>query len=125
MKQFKIIRAYKTLDNLASQKLPLSVSHKLWTLAHTLQPHWDFQTEKEAEVFKKYEPTYDKDGSMNFGTEERAMECKAEYEKTVAEIANLDVDLDDFKKIVLHLDDKIDISIADIEALSDFVDFVE
>ena len=125
MKQFKIIRAYKTLTKLAQEKLPLSVSHKLWTLSRILQPHWDFQTEKEADVFDKYDPKFNADGSMDFGTKENAEAFKAEYEKTVAEIADLDVDLGDFKKIVLHLDDKIDISIGDIDALSDFVDFVE
>lgn len=125
MKQSKIIRAYKTLSKISQDKLPLSVSHKLWTLSRVLQPHWDFQTEKEAEVIQKYEPTYHEDGTMDFGSEERAKECRAEYEHVVTEIADLDVDLGDFKKVVLHLDDKLDISIGDIEALSDFVDFVE
>lgn len=125
MKQSTIIRAYKTLNTLSAQKLPLSVSHKLWTLARTLRPHWEFQAEKEAEVFQRYEPKYNDDGSMDFGSDERAKECKAEYEKTVNEIADLDVDLGDYKKIILHLDDKLDLSIGDIEALSDFVDFVE
>ena len=125
MKQGKIIRAYKTLNKLSQEKLPLAVSHKLWTLSRVLQPHWDFQTEKEAEVFEKYDPKFNEDGSMDFGSKEKAEECRAEYEKTVKEIAELDVDLGDYKKVVLHLDDKLDISISDIEALSDFVDFVE
>ena len=125
MKQSKIIQAYKALTNLSQQKLPLSVSHKLWTLARTLQPHWEFQTNEEAKVLEKYNPTPCDDGSMDFGSAERARECKAEYEKTVAEIAELDIDLGDFKKITLHLDDKIDISIGEIEALSEFVEFEE
>jgi len=125
MKQSKIIRAYKTLNKIAQDKLPLPVSHKLWTLTRVLQPHWDFQTEKEAEVFQKYDPKYNEDGSMDFGTEERAKECRKEYEQVVKEIADLDVDLGDFKKIILHLDDNLNISIGDIDALSDFVDFVE
>lgn len=125
MKQFKIIRAYKTLNDLAQQKLPLAVSHKLWTLSRVLQPHWDFQQEKEAEVFEKYDPKFNNDGTVDFGSEEKANEFKAEYDKVVAEIADLDVDLGDYKKVILHLDDKLDISIGDIEALSDFVDFVE
>lgn len=125
MKQSKIIRAYKTLSKISQDKLPLAVSHKLWTLSRILQPHWDFQTEKEADVFRKYDPKYNEDGTMDFGSEERAKECRAEYEQVVTEIADLDVDLGDFKKVVLHLDDKLDISIGDIEALSDFVEFVE
>ena len=125
MKQSKIIRAYKALTNISQQKLPLSVSYKLWNLSRLLQPQWEFQTDEEAKVIEKYNPVANADGSMNFGSEERAKECKAEYEKTVAEIAELDVDLGDFKKVTLHLDDNIDISIGEIEALSEFVDFVE
>ncbi len=125
MKQSKIIRAYKTLNKLAEEKLPLPVSHKLWTLSRVLLPHWDFQMEKEAEVFQKYGPKYNDDGSVDFGSEENAKAFREEYDKLVSELSELDVDLGDFKKVVLHLDDKLDISIGDIEALSDFVDFVE
>ena len=125
MKQAKIIQAYKVLNNISQQKLPLSVSYKLWTIARMLQPQWEFQKSEEAKVIEKYNPVMNDDGSMSLGSEERAKECKAEYEKTVAEIAEMDIDLGEFKKVALHLDDNIDISIVEIEALSEFVDFVE
>ena len=125
MKQSTIIRAFKALNNIYGQKTSLSVSHKLWTLRNLLAPHWDFQTEKEQEVVRKYEPTIADDGSVKFKSKDDEKACMDEYMQTVNEIAELDVDLGDFKKIVLHLDDKLEMSMEDMEALSEFIDFVE
>ncbi len=125
MKQYKIIRAYKTLSELSQQKVPLSVSHKLWTVSRMLKPHWDFQTEKEMEIIKKYNPNVSADGTIDFGNEETAKKCKEEFEKVAAEMADLDVDLGDYKKVVLHFDDKLEMSVEDMDALSEFIDFVE
>ena len=125
MKQYKIIKAYKAINKLYEQKLPLSVSHKLWMLRKALMPTWDFQIEKEQEVIMSFNPDTDQNGGAVFSDPEVAEACKKEYEKVCVELADLDVDLGEFKKIIIHLDDKIEISVEDIEALEDFVDFVE
>lgn len=125
MKQVQIIRAYKAISSIEQQKLPLSVSHKLWGLKRILQPHWEFQAEKESEIVNSFNPIPKPDGSIGFESDEVAAKCKAEFDRAVNEIADLDVDLGDFNKIVLHFDDKLDLSVADIDALSEFVDFVE
>ena len=125
MKQSTIIRAFKALNNIYGQKTSLSVSHKLWTLRQKLAPQWDFQTEKEQEVIQKYEPDIMPDGTVKFKSKEDEMACMKEYAKTVDELSDIDVDMDDYKKIILHLDDKLELSIEDMEALSEFIDFVE
>lgn len=125
MKQSKIIRAYKTLLALSEQKLPLSVSHKLWTLMTKMAPQWEFQSKQEQDLIAKYEPEIAQDGAVKFKSEEEENACKEEYTKLVSELADLDVEWDESKKTQIHLDDKLDISIGDIEALKDFVDFVE
>ena len=125
MKQSKIIRAYKTLLALSEQKLPLSVSHKLWTLMTKMAPQWEFQSKQEQDLIAKYEPEIAQDGAVKFKSEEEENACKEEYTKLVSELADLDVEWDENKKTQIHLDDKLDISIGDIEALKDFVDFVE
>lgn len=125
MKQSNIIRAYRTITNLSEQKLPLAVSHKLWTVMRTLTPHIEFQREKEQEVIGKYKYDVAPDGTVKFESQEAEEAFKQEYAKTVDEIANLEVDLDGYKKVILHFDDKIDLSVDDVEALSDFVEFAE
>lgn len=125
MKQSTIIRAFKALNNIYGQKTTLSVSHKLWTLRNMLMPHWEFQSEKEREVIEKYDPEVKPDGSVQFKSKEDGEACMKEYTQTVNELADLDVDLGDFKKIVLHFDDKLEMSVEDMDALSEFIDFVE
>ena len=125
MKQYKIIKAYKAINKLYEQKLPLSVSHKLWMLRKALAPTWDFQVEKEQEVVMSFNPDTAPNGDAVFKTPEDAEACRKEFEKVCSELADLDVELENFKKITIHLDDKIEISVEDIEALEDFVDFVE
>ena len=125
MKQSKIIRAYKVLESLYNQKTSLAVSHKLWTLRKLLAPQWEFQEEKEKEVFMKYSPEALPDGKLKFKSEEESKACLDEYQKLITELSDLDVDLGEFNKIVLHADDKLDISMEDMDALSEFIDFVE
>lgn len=125
VKQSTIIRAYKVIDSFTGKKMSVSISHKLWTIKRALQPHWDFQAEKEREVMGKYEPQVDENGNLQFKSEEAQKACMQEFGKTCAELADLDVDLGDFKKVIIHLDDKIDLSMDDIDALQDFVEFVD
>ena len=125
MKQSKVIRAYKSITTLYEQKLPLTISHKLWMLRQKLTPTWEFQNEKEQEVIRKYNPTIGEDGSVSFKDNDEAIKFRDEYLKTCNELADLDVDIDNDKKIVLKLDDKLELSVEDIEALSEFVDFEE
>ena len=125
MKQSKIIKAYRAINKLYEQKLPLTISHKLWMLRQKLTPTWEFQVDKEQDVIMRFNPIIGENGEVTFNSQEDAMNCKAEYEKTCKEIAELDVDLGDYEKIVLKLDDKLELSVEDIDALSEFIDFTE
>lgn len=124
MKQSTIVRAYKALDNIYGQKTSLSVSHKLWTLRQKLEPHWKFQAEKEQEVIAKYPTTIKVDGTVAFESEDDKNACMKEFADMIKELSDLDVEWDN-KKIVLHFDDKLEMSMEDMDALSEFIDFVE
>lgn len=125
MKQSTIIQAYKVLNELYKQKLPLAVGYKLWTLMQKLKPHWDFQSEKERGLLDMYSPQISTDGDLTFESQEAGKKFAAEYNALCSELSDLDVDLGDYKKIVLHLDDNLNLSMEDIAALSEFVDFTE
>lgn len=125
MKQKQIIQACKVLERLYDNKLPLSVSYKLYKLRNMLQEQWEFQQEKESELFKKYDVGVDPDGTLVFESDEAQEEFKKEFTEMINELAELDVDFGDFKKTILHFDDGLDLSMSDIDALSEFVDFVE
>ncbi len=125
MKQIKIIRAYKALNNIYDQKASLAVSHKLWTLRKKLAPQWEFQSEKEQEIIMKYNPEIKLDGSIMFKSKEDEQACMREYSQMISELADIDVDIGELKKIELHSDNKLEMSIEDMDALSDFIEFIE
>lgn len=123
MKQSSIIRAYKTIEEVRNQKMPLNASHGFFVVKRALQPHWDFQVEKEQEAMAKYAPTVDEHGNLQFESDEQAQECMAGYQKLLGELADLDVDLGEFRKPVIRITPEVDLSVDDIEALCDFIDF--
>lgn len=125
MKQKQIIMACKVLNKLYEKDLSLSVSYKLFRLRNMLRDQWEFQQEKESALFEKYNPTVGLDGVLDFGSKEQEESFRHEFNDLMKEMAEMDVDIGDFNKITLHLDDNLDLSMSDIDALSDFIDFVE
>ena len=125
MKQSKITQAYKAIGKLYGQKLPLTISHKLWMLKQKLAPTWDFQIDKEQEMIMKFNPVFGENGQITFENDEVANQCRTEYNKLCNEMGEIEVDLGDYEKIAIKLDDKLELSIGDIDALSEFIDFTE
>ena len=125
IKQSKIVRAYKALEKTSGQKLPLKISHKLWSLAKLLEPHVNYQKEKEQEVLDKYGKFMNADGSFNFKDEETMRAFAEEMNDTIDRAGEEDVELIDYEKVVLKTDSGLELSIEDIDALSDFVEFEE
>ena len=62
MKQSQIIKAYKILDKMNTKVFPIKLVHDLFMLKRALEPHVDFQTEKEQEVYSKYNPVQTENG---------------------------------------------------------------
>lgn len=125
IKQYKITRAYKKMNELTQMKLPLTLSYKLWKLKKLLEPQIAFQSEKEQEIIAKYNPQVNGDGTLSFKNEKERNKFYQEMNETVNEISNMDIDLEDFEKVEFPMDDRIELTVDDIDDLSEFVDFVE
>lgn len=125
MKQSKIVTAYKVLNKLYGEDLPVTVSYKLYKVRNMLTPQWKFQTEKEKAVFDKYNPIVSDDGNIKFENDEQANAFMQEFTDTCNTLADMDIDLEPYEKVVINMNDKINLSMEDIEALQDFIDFAE
>lgn len=125
MKQKDIIKAYKAIEKYEQKPIPLKASYALFKTKKLIQDQIDFQNKEEREIYKKYKPTPQEDGSLKFDSQEKAVEFAKEFDAKIKEIIDIDVDLGEFKKFKIPVDQIIDISVEDIEALEPFIDFEE
>lgn len=119
MKQSQIVNAYKVLENMSKQTMPIKTAYAIHKLRGKLKPAFDFQAERETLLIEKLNPEI-KDGRLFFKTVEDAKEWNTE----LAGIAEIDSDIE-FEKITITMSDNINLTPNDIEALDGFVDFIE
>ena len=122
MKQSKIIAAYNALENLKRQNIryPSSVSLALFKVKKALQDQKEYQDEEQQKIFEDLKPEVVDDHRFKFASDEAARE----FAKRLQELENLEVDLE-FAKPTIKLCDDYGFTLAEIEALADFIEFEE
>lgn len=118
MKQNQFVKAYLTVQSHENDKLPLNVSYAFYKLKKNLQTQWDFQVEKEREIMEKYHPTTNEQGMYQFESDE----ARSNFGKELTDLAQLEVPMD-FDKVHIDMNSEINFSVAEIEALDEFVEF--
>ena len=125
MKQKDIIKAFHALQKYEEKDLPIRISYSLFKVKKLIEDHVEFQLNAEQEIFQKYKPTSNEDGSLKFKSEEQAREFAQEFSSKIDEIGEIEVELDLKNKPKISLDQMVDMSIEDIEALEPFIEFTE
>ena len=118
MKQQKFVEAYKIIQKYENEKLPLDISYGFFKVKKLLQDQWDFEVSKETEIFNKYQPTTDENGVFNF----KSAEDQTNFSKEFTDLLDMEVDWNS-EKIKINFGDRIEMSLAEIEALNDFIEF--
>lgn len=125
MKQKDIIKAFHALQKYEEKDLPIRISYSLFKVKKLIEDHVEFQLNAEQEIFQKYKPTSNEDGSLKFKSEEQAREFAQEFSSKIDEIGEIEVEPDLKNKPKISLDQMVDMSIEDIEALEPFIEFTE
>ncbi len=125
MKQIDIVKAFHVLEKYAQTQLPLKVSYAFYKVKTIIKDQVEFQNNKEREIFEKYKPKTNDDGSFKFESAEQAEEFAKEFDSKITEVTEMDVDLGEFKKPRIPIDQLVDVSVEDIEALEPFIEFIE
>lgn len=118
MKQREYIDAYKVIQKYENEKLPLDISFGLFKVKKILQDQWDFQVSREREIFDQYKPQLKEDGTFVF---EKDSDREA-FMTDFTELFDMDVDKE-VEKVHIDFGSRIEMSITDIEVLSNFVEF--
>jgi hypothetical protein len=121
MKQGALIQAYKALQKLAGQELPIKIACAIHRQIVAIRPAWEFQIEEERKIIGRLGPDVQPNGVLQFKSTEDAVEFKSR----MGEIADMDVD--DVRIDTIILPDSLDafLTARDIEALDGFVNFSE
>ena len=126
MKQKDIILAYKAITNFNQNEknkknASVRTTHDLFIIKKLLEPHWQYQSELERDIFQETKAKMLENGDIEFKSQEQ----KDKFFEKLNEVSNLDIDLGDFTKVKIKLDEDINIPMDDMEALDPFVEFVE
>lgn len=116
--QFKIVRAYNTIQKIADGKLPLPVSYKLFRLKKSMLPYFEFQLEEEKKALDECAAIADINNNWTFSTDEDKMA----FIQRLNEIGSMEVDAE-IETQTIPLSADLELSIADMEALEDFITF--
>lgn len=115
----KVITAYKVLEKMSKQTLPIKEAYALHKLRGKLKTAFDFQVEQEERLIEKLNPKIE-NGSLFFQNVDDAQEWQDE----MIAVGNMESDIE-FEPIKISINDDLQISLDDIDALEGFVDFVE
>ena len=121
MKQDALIQAYKALQKLAGQELPIKIACAIHRQIVAIRPAWEFQLEEERKIIGRLGPEVQQNGDLQFKTVEDAGAFRAR----MLEIAGMDVE--DIRIDPIILPDSLDaiLTVKDIEALDGFITFAE
>lgn len=119
MTQKQIVGAYRALEHLSRQALPIKTAYAMHKMRGKLKPLWDFQVEQEQKLLEELKPTPDGD-DLVFASPEDSKRW-LDLLKDLAEIET-DIKVD---PIDVVMTDDMKVSMVDIEALDGFINFIE
>lgn len=117
MKQAAIIKAYRAINKLGQQDLPIKLAFDLFKIKQALQPHWDFQVDEENKL--AVNAKVNADGSVTFDSPEAA----EAFRQKLKELSDIDVDLKITPARIPLSIPGLTLSMDDIDALDCFVQF--
>lgn len=118
MKQNKIINAKKIIDTLNKTQLSSFVAFRVFKLKKKLDECFEWQEERERELFEEYGASFNEDGSITLADMDKA----EEFVSKITEMSELEQDIE---PVEIPLAAFETLSIEQIEALDGIINFVE
>lgn len=113
----KALTAYRTLMTLSGKPAKAGVSLKLFKLKKILRDAVDFVSEEEQKLVEQYGGQITQDGRILIDDEKK----REKFRKALEDVYN--TDFEGPEKVKLRASDLPELSITDLEALEDFIDF--
>lgn len=123
MKQRDIIQAYHAIQSYKKKenethKASLRCNHAIFKVQKLIEPQVEFQNEREQAILQEFHPKSD-GNTLDFGSNENR---DAFFDK-LNELAEMEIDLGEFEKPTISLDENISLDVDEISALEPFINF--
>ena len=120
MTQKQVIAAYKALNKLSTQPMPIKTAYALHKLRRTLKPAWEFQCEQENILLDKLKPELLSDGQVRFNSPEDLQE----WNETMSQVSKIESDIE-ILPVTVVMDESMRITLDDMDVLEGIVIFEE
>lgn len=115
MKQGNYVSAYKAIQNIQTLRMPVDLALAFFRVKKNLQDQWDFQLQEEQKIFSKYHVTQGQNGLQLEDPKKQEA-----FMKELRKLSELEID-GNVEKVSVKIDGRIEMSVEDIEALSEFM----
>lgn len=116
MKMIELVNASPALKKLATQNLGIKAAYDVSRVIKLLDEHLNFHDQKFNEMLSKY---CEQDGDKWIP---KTSEDFAAFQKEREELLDLEIEIGEFKRAVISIDENITLSAVDIMALENFVE---
>ena len=117
--QGSVIKAYKTLDKLCGERMPVRLAYSLFSMRKSMESSYAFQMEKEQEIIKEHVSGFDGE-TLEFKTDKD----KEDFVAEMTDLAQMEVDVD-AEPVHIPLSTDMALTADDIGNLIGFVEFDE
>lgn len=117
--QGSVIKAYKTLDKLCGEKMPVRLAYSLFSMRKSMESSYAFQMEKEQEIIKEHVSGFDGE-TLEFKTGKD----KEDFVAEMTDLAQMEVDVN-AEPVHIPLSMDMALTADDIGNLTGFVEFDE
>ena len=117
--QGSVIKAYKTLDKLCGERMPVRLAYSLFSMRKSMESSYAFQMEKEQEIIKEHVSGFNGE-TLEFKTDKD----KEDFVAEMTDLAQMEVDVD-AEPVHIPLSTDMALTADDIGNLIGFVEFDE
>ena len=118
--QGKAVSAYAALAQMSRKPMPSFSAFKLFRLKKALSPIVEFQSEQETKIVEELGGKISENGSIQLEDSDK----RKEYAERHKELDSMECEIES-KKIVMYMKELPDLSIAELDALEEFIEWKE
>lgn len=118
--QGKVIPAMATINSLGQTSMKSATAYKLFRLKKAMETIIEFQVDQEQKIIDELGGEITQNGMVHFANQENGVK----FAERRDELANMECDLD-IEKQDIFMSEIPEISIAGIESLEEFINWIE